>query len=68
MVLVGKTAHVGAASAMMISATRRLMRSAIKPIDIIVLFAQKGFDIGIQLGDLGNENSDVGEHCSIMSL
>jgi hypothetical protein len=61
-VLVRKSVHVGACFGKMISASRRLMPGvAIKPIDIVVLFAQKGFDIGIQLGDLGNENSDVGE-------
>jgi hypothetical protein len=37
------------------------VRSAIKALDVIVLFAQKGFDMGVQLGDLGDEKCDVGE-------
>ncbi len=61
-VLVRKTAHVGACfgnddfSHSLIDA-----RSAIKALDVIVLFAQKGFDMGVQLGDLGDEKCDVGE-------
>jgi hypothetical protein len=61
-VLVGKSVHVGARFGNDdLSQSPIDTRSAIKPIDIIVFFAQKGFDIGVQFGDLGNENCDVGE-------
>lgn len=60
--LVGKTAHVGACFGDNdLSHSPIDAWSAIKPIDVIILFAQKGFDMGIQLGDLGNENCDGGE-------